>query len=93
MGRHGSKSIYTRFRRWAARTFTALLGQDIVDGTALMLDSTTIKAHQHGAPKKGKEAVGRSCGGLTTKVYAGTEIQKLKIKLSGFLLLYDSKMI
>lgn len=58
IGAHGSKSIYTRFRRWAARAFIALLGQDIVDGAALTLDSTTIKAHQHGAPKKGKKPSG-----------------------------------
>lgn len=52
------KSVYTRFSRWTKqgvweRVFNALIEQDIVDETTLMLDSTTIKVHQHGAPKKG----------------------------------------
>ena len=38
-----------------------------------MLDSTSVKAHQHnaGARKKGEcEAIGRSAGGLTIKIHA-----------------------
>lgn len=47
-----------------------------MDETTLMLDSTTIKVHQHasGAKKGGDhEETGRSRGGLTTKVYAVTD--------------------
>ena len=56
--RFGSwSSVYSRFRRWTQqgvweRLFTALIEQDIVDETALMLDSTTIKVHQHGSGLK-----------------------------------------
>ena len=53
------KSVYTRFRTWSRqgvweRVFDALIAGDIVDESTLMLDSTTIKVHQHGAPKKGR---------------------------------------
>lgn len=54
------QSVYTRFSRWTKqgvweRVLTALIEQDIVDETALMLDSTTIKVHQHASGvKKGQ---------------------------------------
>ena len=54
------KSVYTRFRTWTLQgvweqLLAALIAQDIVDETTLMLDSTTIKVHQHaaGGQKKG----------------------------------------
>lgn len=53
------KSVYTRFRRWSQQgvwehIFEELIAQDIVDETTLMLDSTTVKVHQHGnGAKKG----------------------------------------
>ena len=58
------QSVYSRFR---ARTkagiwediLTALIAQDLVDETTLMLDSTTIKVHQH--------ASGAKKGGITRK--------------------------
>ena len=52
------KSVYTRFRRWTMQgvwetLLKALIEEDIVDETTLMLDSTIIKVHQHGSGKKG----------------------------------------
>jgi len=53
--RFGSwKSVYTRWRSWTKQgvweaVLTSLIEQDLVDETTLMLDSTTIKVHQHGA--------------------------------------------
>jgi len=46
------QSVYTRFRRWSEqgvwdKILTALIKDDIVDDTTLMLDSTIIKVHQH----------------------------------------------
>jgi len=38
----------------------------------MMIDATIVRAHQHsaGAQKKdGNQAIGRSCGGLTTKIH------------------------
>ena len=42
------KSVYTRFRRWSLQgvwehIFEELIAQDIVDGSTLMLDSTTFR--------------------------------------------------
>ena len=57
--RFGSwKSVYTRFSRWSKsgvfeQILAALIAEDIVDETTLMLDSTIIKVHQHGSGKKG----------------------------------------
>ena len=48
-----------------------LIQQDIVDETTFVLDSTSMKVHQHagGSKKGGSESKGRSRGGLTTKVH------------------------
>jgi len=59
--RFGSwKSVYTRFRRWSEqdvwdKLLEALIKQDIVDDTTLMLDSTIIKVHQH-VPERSRAA-------------------------------------
>jgi transposase len=50
-------SVYSRFRQWTQqgvweKLFTALIEQDIVDESTLMMDSTTIKVHQHGSGLK-----------------------------------------
>ena len=54
------KSVYTRWRTWTRqgvweKLLYALIEQDLVDETTLMLDSTTVKVHQHaaGGQKKG----------------------------------------
>jgi len=57
------KSVYTRYRRWTMagvwqEVLHALIAEDIVDDTELMLDSTIIKVHQHGSGKKGANARG-----------------------------------
>lgn len=45
------QSVYSRFRAWTLggvweKVLVALIEQDIVEETTLMLDSTTIKVHQ-----------------------------------------------
>ena len=75
------QSVYGRLRTWTLKgvwekIFEALIEQDIVDETTFMLDSTTIKAHQHGSGvKKGlyHEETRANRGGLTTKVHAVTD--------------------
>ena len=53
------QSVYSRFRAWTKagvweNVLTNLIRQDIVDETTLMLDSTTVKVHQHASGiKKG----------------------------------------
>ena len=51
------QSVYSRFRRWTLagvweNVLSALIEQDLVDETTLMLDSTTIKVHQHASGVK-----------------------------------------
>ena len=54
------QSVYSRFRAWTKAgvwedVLTNLIQQDIVDETTLMLDSTTVKVHQHASgAKKGE---------------------------------------
>jgi hypothetical protein len=65
----------TRFARWAKngaweRVFNALI-QDRKN-EYLMLDTTLVRAHQQAATGKGgtkNQALGRSRGGLTTKIH------------------------
>ena len=46
------QSVYSRFRAWTKagvweRILSAQIEQDLADETALMLDNTTVKVHQH----------------------------------------------
>lgn len=77
-GRFGDPiKVHTRFSRWARsgvweKVFEVLAAD--ADNEYAMIDSTIVRAHQHsaGAPKKngGDEAIGRSRGGLSTKIHA-----------------------
>lgn len=70
-------TIYMRFSRWSRdgviqRIFERLQQEQLIDLEVLGLDSTTIKVHPDatGAPKtRGPQAIGRSRGGLTTKLH------------------------
>jgi transposase len=72
-------SIYVRFARWADKNvwqnILAVLGED-ADFEEVFIDSTIVRAHQHAAgaaKKKGEQALGRSQGGLMTKIHACVE--------------------
>jgi transposase len=69
--------VQTRFSRWAKADVWERVFQHLAadaDNEYAMIDSTIVRAHQHaaGAPQKaGKDqAIGRSKGGLTTKIHA-----------------------
>ncbi len=72
----GWKIVYQRFNRWAKsgvfeRVFRLLASDH--DNEYMMIDATIVRARQHsaGAKKKdGAQAIGRSRGGLTTKIHA-----------------------
>jgi len=72
-------SVYKRFARWQERgvwqqVFAALAEDG--DFEEVFIDSTVIRVHQHaaGAQKsEGAQAIGRSRGGLTTKIHALVE--------------------
>jgi len=69
------KIVYQRFNRWAKsgvfeRVFKLLASDH--DNEYMMIDATIVRAHQHsaGAQKKTvRKAIGRSRGGLTTKIH------------------------
>ncbi|HML92979.1 IS5 family transposase [Methyloceanibacter sp.] len=75
------KSVHKRFTRWAQagvweRVFESLTGDP--DNQYLMLDTTLIRAHQQAATGKGgtkNQALGRSRGGLTTKIHVLADAQ------------------
>ena len=68
------KVVYQRYNRWAkSRVFERifkLLASDH-DNEYMMIDATIVRAHQHsaGAGKNGAQAIGRSRGGLSTKIH------------------------
>jgi transposase len=75
--RFGSwKTVHQRFSRWAKtgvfeRIFKMLASD--YDNEYMMIDATIVRAHQHSASarkKNGVQAIGRSRGGLTTKIHA-----------------------
>ena len=68
--------VYRRFRRWALAGTWERLRRAISLTTAfryLLIDSTIVKAHPHSAgalKRDGRQALGRSRGGFTTKLHA-----------------------
>src|SRR5919107_4531865 len=69
-------SIHRRFRRWAAQGIWDELFADGIPTDALetvMLDATICKAQRFASGARGsnEEALGRSRGGLTTKIHRG----------------------
>jgi transposase len=74
------KNVQRRFSRWAQNGLWAhvrsLLTQD-ADEEYVMIDSTLVRAHQHSSGAVGgqpdEQAIGRSRGGLTTKIHAQTD--------------------
>ena len=70
------KNTHKRFSRWAASGIWESLFKTLADdpdNEYAMIDATIVRAHQHsaGARKKGgcDQAIGRSRGGLTTKIH------------------------
>jgi transposase len=83
-------SVYMRFSRWSKQGVWARLAAVLADDPdleELFVDSTIVRAHQHaaGAPKKAvPQAIGRSRGGLSTKIHAAVEAlgNPLRLRLS-----------
>ena len=68
--------VHTRFSRWAKTGVWERVFQHLAmdaDNDYAMIDATIVRAHQHSARarKNGAcQAIGRSRGGLTTKIHA-----------------------
>jgi len=73
----GWKNVHRRFSRWAKSGVLARIFQyfaNDADNEYAMIDSTIVRAHQHSAGARKipetDQAIGRSRGGLSTKVHA-----------------------
>lgn len=80
-------SIHRQYRRWTESgvwdvILAALTESDVSDNTVQMIDSTIVRAHQHAAGGRGgihRNSIGRSRGGLTTKIHTRTNAEGLAI--------------
>jgi transposase len=80
-------TCYNRFNRWGkAGIWDGILNAvaNIRKADVQMLDTTIVRVHQHGACAKRTVAtnVGRSRGGLTTKIHAVVDGKGLPIRLA-----------
>ncbi|MCH8097290.1 MAG: IS5 family transposase, partial [Proteobacteria bacterium] len=79
-------TVYNRYNRWAKagvwlRVFEALSEQS--PDSLHLIDSSIVRAHQHAAGgKKGarNHAIGRSRGGLSTKIHAVVDARGLPVR-------------
>jgi transposase len=86
-------TIYRRFCRWCDtevffKILDYLVEETDTDVSALKLDSTVCRAHKHAAGARkceGDQAIGRSKGGLSTKIHAAcaTEVSPISLTLTG----------
>lgn len=79
-------TCYNRFVRWRKSGVWDRLIDAIAaahDGDSQMIDSTSVCAHQQAATAKGDtdQCLGRSRGGLTTKIHVVVDAQGLPIRL------------
>jgi transposase len=81
-------TIYNRFVRWRRAGVWDRLMDAVTkahDGDVQMIDSSMVRVHQHAAAvkKRGHDrCMGRSRGGLTTKIHALVDKRGLPIKLT-----------
>ncbi len=89
--RYGPRTtLYNRFVRWrAAGVWDRMLAavSEAYDGDIVMINSSCVRVHQHGAAVKrgarngGDGGMGRSRGGLTTKIHALVDAEGRPVKL------------
>ena len=85
--RYGPRTTcYNRFNRWRkAAVWDRLMDAitEAYDGDVQMIDSSSVRVHQHAGWLKrgGIRCMGRSRGGLTTKIHAVVDAKGLPIRL------------
>ena len=93
-GRHGAiyltrpyTTCYDRFVRWRragvwATIMNALAGAH--NAAVQMIDTSIVRVHQHGAciNRNGRQCMGRSRGGLTSKIHALVDSNGLPVRLA-----------
>src|ERR1700730_10729727 len=80
-------TCYNRFVRWRragvwARIMSALAGAH--NATVQMIDTSIVRVHQHGAciTRNRRQSMGRSRGGLTSKIHAVVDTNGLPVRLA-----------
>jgi transposase len=80
-------TCYNRFVRWRragvwAKIMNALAGAH--DATVQMIDTSIVRVHQHGAciTRNRRQSMGRSRGGLTSKIHALVDTNGLPVRLA-----------
>src|SRR5262249_27422751 len=80
-------TCYNRFVRWRragvwAKIMSALASAH--DAAVQMIDTSIVRVHQHGAciTRNRKQSMGRSRGGLTSKIHALVDTNGLPVRLS-----------
>jgi transposase len=80
-------TCYNRFVRWRragvwAQIMNALAGTH--DAAVQMIDTSVVRVHQHAAciARNRKQSMGRSRGGLTSKIYAVVDTNGLPVRLA-----------
>ena len=81
-------TCYNRFVRWRragvwSRIIDALAAAH--DGAVQMIDTSIVRVHQHGAciTRSQRQSMGRSRGGLTSKIHALVDGNGLPVRRSG----------
>src|SRR3954447_25432042 len=80
-------TCYNRFVHWRragvwARIMNALAGAH--DAAVQMIDTSIVRVHQHGAciTRNRRQSMGRSRGGLTSKIHAVVDTNGLPVRLA-----------
>ena len=80
-------TCYNRFVRWRragvwAKIMSALAGAH--DAAVQMIDTSVVRVHQHGAciTRNRRQSMGRSRGGLTSKIHALVDTNGLPVRLA-----------
>jgi transposase len=80
-------TCYNRFVRWRqagiwAKIMSALIGAH--DAAVQMIDTSIVRVHQHGAciTRNRRQSMGRSRGGLTSKIHAVVDTNGLPVRLA-----------
>ena len=80
-------TCYNRFVRWRragvwAKIMNALAG--VHDAAVQMIDTSIVRVHQHGAciTRNRRQSMGRSRGGLTSKIHALVDANGLPVRLA-----------
>ena len=79
-------TCYNRFVRWRMAGIWDLIMEAFAeahDGSVQMIDTSIVRVHQHGGCAGGRETrlMGRSRGGLTTKIHACVDTNGLPVRL------------